>query len=210
MHVRNLLRAAVVSVGIGAMSLPASAAILAFDADDPSGDHLPGAIDVTGLHMVVDSVTGEYRVILSADEDGPFVGTFNVEFALGGLGGVPVFVFDLSAPTTTLSVGPAVTSAFEGLVPGDEVFVYGDVFDGPPVSLATGRTPDGVLPVRVRLSEGGTPPPVLQQPGDFAAIYDTFETQTVSVSAVPLPAAGWAMLGAVSLLAARVRRREHQ
>lgn len=200
-------RSLLATLAIALMLAPfgTTAATLAFSATDPVGDHLPGTIDVTGMHVVVDPLNGEFVATLFSDALNPFSGSFNVELGLG-LASEPVFGFDLTETTTSLTIGPAVEPSLADLASGDEAFAFGNTFDGPTINLATGRTPDGALPVRIRITGGGAPS-LLPGFGTFVDIYDEFEPQTSAVSAVPLPAGAWLFLFALGLLGRCVRSR---
>jgi len=84
---------------------------LAIQVNDPRGDQT-GAIDVRKMRLVFDRSTGDYRIVLTASSDAPFVGAFRVNVnlfnpALGSARDPAVFShtmadFDLSAPVTEL------------------------------------------------------------------------------------------------------------
>jgi hypothetical protein len=84
---------------------------LAIQVNDPRGDHT-GAIDVRKMRLVFDRATGDYRIVLTASRDAPFVGAFRVNVnlfnpALGSARDPAVFShtmadFDLPAPVTEL------------------------------------------------------------------------------------------------------------
>ena len=84
---------------------------LALQVNDPAGDQT-GAIDVRKMRLVFDRQTGDYRIVLMAAKDAPFVGAFRVNVNLfnPALGSAPypsVFShtmadFDLSEPVTRL------------------------------------------------------------------------------------------------------------
>lgn len=115
---------------------------LAIQVNDPRGDQT-GAIDVRKMRLVFDRATGDYRIVLTASRDAPFVGAFRVNVnlfnpALGTARYPAVFShtmadFDLASPVTELVL--AGTDARLTLwEKGHEVFTN---------SLDGGPNPDG-------------------------------------------------------------------
>jgi hypothetical protein len=84
---------------------------LALQVNDPPGDQT-GAIDVRKMRLVFDRQTGDYRIVLTAAKDAPFVGAFRVNVnlfnpALGTASYPSVFShtmadFDFAEPVTRL------------------------------------------------------------------------------------------------------------
>ena len=84
---------------------------LALQVNDPSGDQT-GAIDVRKMRLVFNRTTGQYRIVLTAAKEAPFVGAFRVNVNLFNpeLGTAPypsVFSrtmadYDLGDPVTEL------------------------------------------------------------------------------------------------------------
>jgi len=84
---------------------------LAIQVNDPAADQT-GAIDVRKMRLVFDVETGEYRIVLTAAKEAPFVGTFRINVnlfnaSLGTTGYPAVFNhnmadFNLTEPATRI------------------------------------------------------------------------------------------------------------
>jgi len=84
---------------------------LAIQVNDPAGDPT-GAIDVRKMRLVFDRETGEYRIVLTAAKEAPFVGSFRINVnlfnaSLGTTGYPAIFNhtfadFYVSEPTTRI------------------------------------------------------------------------------------------------------------
>src|SRR5215831_17703367 len=92
-----------------AIGLAAPAADLTFSFTDPVGDNT-GSIDVTNMVVVFDSVTGNFKITLTATNAQPFVGHFRVNSNLFNQARLPLYSlfadnmqdYNLATPKTKL------------------------------------------------------------------------------------------------------------
>jgi len=173
----------------------ADAGVSYFRFDDPVGDQT-GLIDVVRMEFTFDDVTGDYTILLTADAANPFAGDFRVAIQLfnpdtGTTAQDPSFFRNASvldypefysvAPVSTLTL-TGTNTRLQSWEKGDRVAISDGWFGNP----------DGYTAFWSAVHDL---PLVSPWPGDF--LDDSAFAVIGSVPAVPVPAPGAILLGAV-------------